>query len=474
MKKDPKVIVIGIDGATWELIKPWADEGKLPTIKRLMDKGAWGVLKSTTPPVTFPAWECLFTGQNPGKLGVFDFVRVDVRQRRFKANTTNSFRGEPIWNILNHYGYKTCVVGVPTSKIQPIYGVMVGGPFSFRTLTYPEEFQKVLDNLNYELYPNKLTKLFIESSETNPPISFLKEIIQSRFILAEYLINTEKPDFLAFVIFFIDNIQHFFWGESMLYQVWKIIDEEMDNFVSKYNSTIFIVSDHGFNKLLKTFYLSKFLRDIGLLEYKEKVTLKIAKKINRNSIITIGKLLKLDNILTKIIPRDKMLTLFSIFPDKHGRLGVVGLENLIDWEKSQCIPLNTGIYLNCSKEKKGKLIEFLKKELKALTDLIEDVYYKDEIYLGPYLDYAPDLIIKPKKGIRLLESPFVDVTVSTSLLEGWKGNHASEGILLVSGPNIKKTKINMNILDITPTILHIYGIQASSEMDGKATIDLVS
>ena len=79
-----------------------------------------------------------------------------------------------------------------------------------------------------------------------------------------------------------------------------------------------------------------------------------------------------------------------------------------------------------------------------------------------------------KKGIRLLESPFVDVTVSTNLLEGWKGNHASEGILLVSGPNIKKTKINMNILDITPTILHIYGIQASSEMDGKATTDLVS
>jgi predicted AlkP superfamily phosphohydrolase/phosphomutase len=474
MSKDPKVIVIGLDGATWELLKPWVDAEKLPTIKRLMDKGAWGVLKSTTPPVTFPAWECMFTGQNPGKLGVFDFVRVDVKQRRFKTNTTNSFKGEPLWNILNHYGYKTCVVGIPTSKIQPIYGVMVGGPFSFRTLTYPEEYKKVLDNLKYELYPNKLTKLFIETSESKPPLEFLKEVIQSRFKLAEYLINTEEPDFLAFVIFFIDNIQHFFWGESILYQAWKIIDEELGKFVSKYNSIFFIVSDHGFNKMLKTFYLSKFLRDKGLLVYKDKIKLKIAKKINLNSIVKIGKILKLDNILTKVIPRDKMLTLFSIFPDKHGRLGAEGLEDLIDWEKSRCIPLSTGIYLNCPKENEWTLKNILKKELTDLTDLIEDVYYKDEIYSGPYLDYAPDIIIKPKKGIRLLESPFVDTAVSINSWKGWKGNHAFEGIVLVSGTNIKKTKRDMSILDITPTILHIYGISTSSVMDGKASTDLVN
>jgi len=150
------------------------------------------------------------------------------------------------------------------------------------------------------------------------------------------------------------------------------------------------------------------------------------------------------------------------------------LEDLIDWEKSQCIPLSTGIYLNCLKENEGKLKKVLKKELTDLTDLIENVYFKDEIYSGPYLDYAPDLIIKPKKGIRLLESPFIDTTVRTNSFEGWKGNHSLEGIVLVSGTNINKTKRNMSVLDITPTILHIYGIPTPLVMDGKASTDLVT
>jgi len=45
MSKNSKVIVIGLDGATWDLIKPWADEGKLPTFKKLMKEGAWGELE---------------------------------------------------------------------------------------------------------------------------------------------------------------------------------------------------------------------------------------------------------------------------------------------------------------------------------------------------------------------------------------------------------------------------------------------
>ena len=56
MKKCKRVIVIGLDGATFDLIKPWAEEGKLPTFKKLIGEGAWGNLKSTVPNATIPAW----------------------------------------------------------------------------------------------------------------------------------------------------------------------------------------------------------------------------------------------------------------------------------------------------------------------------------------------------------------------------------------------------------------------------------
>jgi predicted AlkP superfamily phosphohydrolase/phosphomutase len=74
MEQIKKVIIIGLDGATWNLIKPWADKGLLPTFKELMEKGVWGELESTVPPWTIPAWYSLFSGKSPVKLGFFSFM----------------------------------------------------------------------------------------------------------------------------------------------------------------------------------------------------------------------------------------------------------------------------------------------------------------------------------------------------------------------------------------------------------------
>ena len=68
------MLVIGLDGATFDVIRPLVHNGKLPTIERLMKNGVYGDLISTIPPVTSPAWPSFMTGKNPGKHGVFDFV----------------------------------------------------------------------------------------------------------------------------------------------------------------------------------------------------------------------------------------------------------------------------------------------------------------------------------------------------------------------------------------------------------------
>lgn len=67
-----KVLVLGLDGATFDLIKPWAAAGYLPTLKRLMEEGAHGSLRSTTPPMTGQAWTSFATGVNPGKHRLYD------------------------------------------------------------------------------------------------------------------------------------------------------------------------------------------------------------------------------------------------------------------------------------------------------------------------------------------------------------------------------------------------------------------
>jgi len=76
-----KVFVIGLEGATFDVIKPLAHAGRLPTFERLMAEGVCGELKSTVPPNSAPAWVSFITGKNPGKHGVYHFFKL-VRDKR--------------------------------------------------------------------------------------------------------------------------------------------------------------------------------------------------------------------------------------------------------------------------------------------------------------------------------------------------------------------------------------------------------
>ena len=71
-----KVLIIGLDGATWRVLEPWARAGRLPHLAALMARGTWGTLRSTVPALTLPAWSSLTTGRNPGAHGVFAFRRL--------------------------------------------------------------------------------------------------------------------------------------------------------------------------------------------------------------------------------------------------------------------------------------------------------------------------------------------------------------------------------------------------------------
>ena len=86
----PQVLIIGLDGATFDLIKPWVATGQLPTFKHLMDTGTRGNLESTIPPITPPAWTSFMTGMNPGKHGVFNFTEYHPADHSIRyANASN-------------------------------------------------------------------------------------------------------------------------------------------------------------------------------------------------------------------------------------------------------------------------------------------------------------------------------------------------------------------------------------------------
>ena len=90
-----KLIVVGVDGGDFNIIKPWANEGKLPAFKKLMEDGTHGFLKSTYPPVTSPAWPSFMTGKNPAKHGVFGFVQGS---KNFKLYNREDIDSKCMWD----------------------------------------------------------------------------------------------------------------------------------------------------------------------------------------------------------------------------------------------------------------------------------------------------------------------------------------------------------------------------------------
>ena len=105
-----KTVMIGIDGATLDLMEKWMDNGKLPNFQKIQKNGAWGKLKSTIPPFSAPAWTSIVTGSNPGKHGVYGFESTSTLEPHL---ISSRYRKIPaIWNYLTDIGIKSIIVNL--------------------------------------------------------------------------------------------------------------------------------------------------------------------------------------------------------------------------------------------------------------------------------------------------------------------------------------------------------------------------
>jgi predicted AlkP superfamily phosphohydrolase/phosphomutase len=71
----PKVVIIGFDGADARLVEQYMQQGKLPNLQSLQHEGTYARLRPTNPPQTPVSWSAFATGKNPGKTGIFDFLK---------------------------------------------------------------------------------------------------------------------------------------------------------------------------------------------------------------------------------------------------------------------------------------------------------------------------------------------------------------------------------------------------------------
>lgn len=509
MSGKTRVLVIGMDGATPELLFPWAKEGKLPNLNKIINNGTIGNLKSTYPPQSATAWTSFMTGKNPGKHGIFHFLKRNPESYEYLPVNAKDNRAKTIWSILSEHNKKVGVMNVPITyppdKVNGFIITGLGTPSHESDFTYPIELkEKLLNQLNYKI---QTTEFYKKNNEN----FFLEDVYnteQKKTDIAIFLMKNYEWDFFIVVFMGADQIQHFFWkyrdkthpahnskeaekyGSAIL-RYYQKLDEFVGN-ITKYldnDTNVIIMSDHGGGPLHKELHLNYYLRELGLLSFKKTRKSKI-----NYWLLKLG--FSMENIY-ELASAIKLQRLSNILPKKIiGNIPKHDMLSLIDWDRTKAYSHgNMGLmYINLkgrepngivTPEEYDELRDYIIKELYKLKDpetgknIVDKVFKKEEIYNGECLEDAPDLFIVPEMQYHEIAS-FSDVlTKPTGNIDEIdfrlrrSGQHRLNGILLMEGKNIKKgiTIKNAEIIDLAPTILYMIGIRIPSDMDGKVLKD---
>jgi len=462
-----KIIVIGIDGGSWNYIQKWIDEDRLPAFKKLQASGAWGRLESQLPPVTSPNWKCFSTGLNPGKLGVFWWENIDLKNRRIYIPNARTFQGKEIFDYLSEAGKRVGVINMPTLyPPHQINGLMVaGGPDAMESgFAYPEALEKLLKSkFNWRILPPNISYMKQNADEV---IEEIYRLIEVRFKAAEFLLSEGNFDFFMVVTYLINVLQHYHWGDEKVFKAWRIIDAGVGRLVERFSDYTFLfMSDHGTNEIKIKFNISTWLEQKGYLVLKKQGTSSRLQKLglNRQRITKILTSLGLKDFVKKVVPK----SLQQMLPDDAGRVQFAGKAEAIDWDKSKAVASGQGpIYLlNKSDEFKNQLaVELESLEYQGLK-IVNKVYRKEEIYNGPFMDIAPDLIVDQGKNIH-----FSGALGSKEAFEApahWKGENERFGLFLAFGQGIKSQKLDTSILNLAPTILSLLEVNIPADLDGE-------
>jgi len=503
-----KVLVIALDGATFKVIRPLSQLGYLPNLKRLMEDGTSSELLSTMPPVSGPAWHAFKTGKNPGTTGVFDFLRHDPRRYRGDLITLGQLPDATIWDIAG--SLSSCRLGIydlpttyPPAKVN---GFMVAGfplPYHCLDYAYPPQLKQELDDLTGG---HKTDIRYRDYKRHEDFLGDVHGLIDQDLKVYHYLQHKYDPELFIFAFTCTDRVQHRMWKymdpeehgddvhrtkyRELVHGFWKHLDQAVGEILETTDdkTTVFVLSDHGFGVQDETFFINQWLLQNGFLKLKEDgMELKSFSQRIQNLTSSLGQYLPVPETLRRRAPR------FLGRPQER-RASYESMLGQIDWSRTKAYsPPHTSvygtIYINLEgRQDQGSVSTRLYEELReqiihaleglsaTIPNVQIQVFKREELYRETYLSQAPDLIYVINNWRCISRSSFVQGAVfqKDPSREDYSGTHRPEGILMVRGPEIRKSYRlgQVEIIDIAPTLLHILKIPIPDDMDGRVLKDL--
>jgi predicted AlkP superfamily phosphohydrolase/phosphomutase len=497
-------LVIGLDGATWDVLTPLIQKGELPTFKNLTNTSVYGPLTSTIPPVTGPSWVSVATGRNPGKTGIIDFInRKDSSTRLFPVNASD-FKGISFWDYISSRGYKVGIVNFPMLwPPYPVDGFMISGLHLLPSdiITYPQSLREEIDHITGG-YETTVDYHLEKYHDEDLLFHDIMRVLDKRAKTVNYLMEKYPVDLFIAIFSCTDWIQHAFWkcfDESHpaykkdsphtrdFIVFWKKIDEIVGSMIAQAGSsaTVIILSDHGFGPNDQCFNLARWLYQKNYMAIRGRAPLLLNE--NLEQLMTT-----LDQGRGKFIIKGGKRVLRSIRilrrkirpPWRRNIPGFTAVKADSDTSRAYClghtIPFG-GIYIGHGEHyeySKTQIIadlETLGKKLKK--DITVEVFLPENVYNGPKISLLPDILFSINGWRCVITETDLGrpLFMNCPYSERHTGSHRMNGILLACGPGIKKGFIEgVSVYDIAPTLLSLFGLPIPEEMDGKVIAQICS
>ncbi|MCE9613375.1 MAG: alkaline phosphatase family protein [Lentisphaerae bacterium] len=503
-----RVFVLGLDGATFDIIHRMRAAGRLPAFGRLMQEGAWGRLESIDNMRSAAAWTSFLTGTNPGKHGIYEFYDYLPESYSLRFINAGIRDGQSVWGLLSAHGKKVGVLNVPmTYPAEAVNGFLVAGldgpSAASPGFAHPPGFMQKLEAQYgpYVIEPG-LTGAMV-GGRIPEAVRLIREEIEQKIAITRGLMKSEPWDFFISVFRSLDAVQHTFWKYmdpkhpdhqaaeaaqfgTVIDDVYAMIDVFLGELLDTLDAdtTLFVMSDHGFGRKVPAgSQINPWLSTRGLLTY-------------RKGDGGAGLLREVYKRVVGRTSRRMKERLWQLFPSLRDRVQSRICFSNIDWRRTRAY--SDSLFANVRVNLRGReqqgivepgaeyeaLITGLIRDLKALRDaktgepIVRDVLRKEDCYQGPYMGKAPDLLVRWREDIDISGIDFegrppppsrIGPAVPGEDPRIISGDHHLNGVLLARGPGLRRGAevSGARLIDLAPTFLHTLGQAVPSDMDGR-------
>ncbi|MBN2053294.1 alkaline phosphatase family protein [bacterium] len=488
--KQPKLIVLGLDGASFNILLPLVEAGHMPGLGKVLERGVWGNLASVIPPVTAPAWASFMTGCLPGRHGVHGFECYIPGTSTKQWVDSRVIKIKKLWHWINRGDLTTGVINMPiTYPAESLNGYLISGfltPLNAATPCFPPE---ILDEVTASVGEYIINVPVMDEKPSNPQhgrdlMKRLMAAAETRFRAMEFLMAHRPVDALICVYMLLDKWQHLFGalldpecahavrGARLTREELIAPYRQIDDFITAVterlgdDSHLLIVSDHGFGGLKRTFFLNNWLEEQGFLR------------------------LKSGRVMRRLIQRLHTRGDDRNHPVLHGRIFREDLGDLIDWSttRAYCGDVFTqGVFVNLKgRESSGivapgadydRVCEELRSRLLDIRDgitgrpFVNTVHRTSELYPRADLRDAPDLFVEIDEYATIISPTYLFRERGHHVRDNHEpiGYHRKQGVFIGIGPAFAPARDvqGLRIIDMCPLILHLLGVPIPFGLDGS-------